>query len=148
MSDLQRSRLYRAEQSMRRENAVALQSIEHVRALVRIAESLPWYPSQRKGCGVATTMATGHAYWSNGVIHLPAKGAGADGSWAWTDIVILHELAHHLTFTEGGNWHGEAFATYFLRLVRSLRPEAVGDALAAAFNENNIKYTDRKEVAA
>lgn len=133
MSDYQRQRAYRAEwavQSM----AVRLPSIEHARALVHLIERLDWFPADKRGVMVSSTFQTAKAFYSSGTIHLPATGLdGAD--WAWSDLVVCHEMAHHLDETHG---HGPLFTHYLLRILDGLGRTRLATALREQYVANRV----------
>jgi putative metallohydrolase (TIGR04338 family) len=53
--------------------------------------------------------------WTTHTIAVPPHRVG--GRWAMRELVILHEVAHHLT---SGEPHGAAFVATFVRLVDEL----------------------------
>lgn len=57
--------------------------------------------------------------------------------WAMREIVLLHEIAHHLTPEDCG--HGEEFVGTFLLLVREIIGPEVGLLLLAAMHEAGAK---------
>lgn len=62
-----------------------------------------------------------HAHYQSGEIAIPTNETQAAGKsgWAMREIVVLHELAHHLTPNcrdDGG--HGSAFVATFLDLIK------------------------------
>ena len=80
-----------------------------------------------------------HAHWtSDGVIALPVPQHGTP--WALREAVLLHEMAHHLTFhLDGTRLHGPAFVVRMLELVgRVLGPEAAL-ALRVDYAEAGVK---------
>ena len=60
-------------------------------------------------------------------IAVPTHRVG--GGWAMRELVVLHELAHHLT---GGADHGPAFVTVLLELVTELVGSEAGFLLRSA----------------
>jgi putative metallohydrolase (TIGR04338 family) len=58
--------------------------------------------------------------------------------WAMREIVILHELAHHLVIS--GPHHGPAFASAFLHLVREVMGPEVGLLLTDAFTQHGVQF--------
>lgn len=82
--------------------------------------------------GIAT------AHYFVGAIHLPFKLG--DGAWAYRELVLLHELAHHAVSTEYGTGmrqgHGPEFRHAMHKLVRRwMGPEAAILLRAAYANE-------------
>lgn len=58
--------------------------------------------------------------------------------WAMRELVILHELAHHLCVQ--GEHHGPAFASTFLHLVREVIGPEVGLLLTDAFTRHGVQF--------
>lgn len=70
-----------------------------------------------------------------GVIAVPPHEPG-DFSWAMREIVVLHELAHHLT---NGHGHDEVFCGKMVWLLnKCIAPEA-GLLFTAALDERGVK---------
>ena len=128
MSDHQRQRVYKAEWAVRAHER-RLPSIDHVRALVRIVESLDWFPEDKRGIVVSSTFQTSKAFYSRGTIHLPAQGMQG-GEWAWTDLTVIHEIAHHLAPDHG---HDRAFTHFVVRIFQSLGRTQTAQALRDSY---------------
>lgn len=79
--------------------------------------------------------AEAHYEFDNAVIALPG---GSD--WAWRELVVLHELAHHLTALRhpGAASHGPEFAALYCQLVEWQLGGAAGLLLRAAFDGEGI----------
>lgn len=69
------------------------------------------------------------------VIAVPPREIG--GKWAMREIVVLHEIAHHLT--PPGSAHGAEFVGVFLLLVREVIGPEVGLLLTGAMHEAGAK---------
>lgn len=138
MSDAQRQRVYRAEWAVR-DLEIPLPSLDHVKALVLLVERLDWFPEDSKGVMVSSTMQTRKAYYCEGTIHLPAKGLTA-GAWAWSDLTVIHEVAHHLA---PGRGHDEVFTSYVLRILEGLGRASVAAALRQSYAEHGVKVYER-----
>lgn len=138
MSDNQRQRVYKAEWAVR-EYEVALPTLDHIKALVTLIERLDWYPEDSKGVMVSSTMQTRKAYYCEGTIHLPARGLTA-GEWAWTDLTVIHEVAHHLA---PGRGHDEVFTSYVLRILEGLGRTHVALALRQSYADHGVKVFER-----
>jgi putative metallohydrolase (TIGR04338 family) len=65
---------------------------------------------------------------ASATIAVPTREAG--GAWALTELVVLHELAHHL---DGGQSHGAEFRLTFLRLLEALGKPEVARMLHDAY---------------
>jgi putative metallohydrolase (TIGR04338 family) len=57
------------------------------------------------------------------------------GRWAMRELVVLHELAHHLAAEPG---HGPAFVGVFLQLVEELVGPEAGFLLRSAFLDAGV----------
>jgi len=79
------------------------------------------------------------AHWTRGRITLPQGKGGTSAAWAWTEWVVLHEVAHHLD--DHGGAHGWGFAKAFLRLVRNRMGQDAEAHLRAAFRSRRVRYT-------
>ncbi|BDH55701.1 TIGR04338 family metallohydrolase [Tsukamurella sp. PLM1] len=81
--------------------------------------------------------SAGAHYEAGGVIAVPAT---RDGTWALRELVILHELAHHVVATSGagGAAHGPSFTRAVVDLAaRVMGPEA-GLALRIVYTESGV----------
>jgi putative metallohydrolase (TIGR04338 family) len=58
--------------------------------------------------------------------------------WAMREVVILHELSHHLC--RSGEIHGSAFASTFLHLVREVMGPEVGLLLTDSFTQHGVTF--------
>jgi putative metallohydrolase (TIGR04338 family) len=79
------------------------------------------------------------AAWSTyrlGVIAVPDHEQGI--SWAMREMIILHELAHHLA--RGGEAHGVQFVSTYLHLVKELVGDEVGLLLTDAFAQHGVAF--------
>ncbi|MEH3156096.1 MAG: TIGR04338 family metallohydrolase [Gordonia paraffinivorans] len=61
----------------------------------------------------------------------------ADGRWALRELVVLHELAHHLD-DSGGVAHGPAFATTLIDLVADVVGPEAGWIYRVLFTESGV----------
>jgi putative metallohydrolase (TIGR04338 family) len=140
--DPQRARIYEAEGSLARmidqraqfPIAVAFGSrvavpddrkfgdIESVQRYVDAVLSLEWVRSAAPQRAVAPARVRARAGATRaeydattGTIAVPPHRVG--GGWAMRELVVLHELAHHLT---PGDQHGSAFVATFVELVAEL----------------------------
>lgn len=138
MSDHQRQRVYKAEWAVR-QHEIALPTLDHIRALVLLIERLEWFPEDRRGVMVSSTMQTRKAYYCEGTIHLPADGLTA-GKWAWTDLTVVHEVAHHLA---PGHGHDLVFTHYVLRILEGLGRANVAAALRQSYAEHGVEVYER-----
>lgn len=66
-------------------------------------------------------------------------------SWAWREIVLLHEYAHVLTY---GDQHGPRFAGVFLYLVETFIGMEAALLLRTAMHKHKVDFTTVKEQAA
>ncbi len=67
-----------------------------------------------------------------------AVPAGHDGAWALRELVVLHELAHHLAPDDAGGAHGPSFTATLIDLAaRVMGPEA-GLALRIVYTESGV----------
>jgi hypothetical protein len=74
--------------------------------------------------------------------HGEATGGGSELAlprWAWTPMVILHEIAHCLTMTEQ-EWHGWKFCATHLGLVRHFMGKECYLRLRESYREHRVRY--------
>lgn len=62
--------------------------------------------------GVRPRAGDQQAHYSAGVIAIPVAS-----DWAMREMVVLHELAHHLAWSDSAPSHGPAFRSAYLELV-------------------------------
>lgn len=111
-----------------------LEDVEHycAQVLARIGwdgprvNVYPAHPNQSK----AHHLGTG--------IYLPDR---EKESWAWREMVVLHELAHHIT---PGDAHGARFAGAMVSLVgEAIGPEAAM-LLRSAYLDTGVVFSERQ----
>ncbi|OYD67333.1 TIGR04338 family metallohydrolase [Rhodococcus sp. OK302] len=100
-------------------------SVESVQAYCDQALKLNWVAETcpRASVSVSVRSRAGNtaAHYSNDVIAVPID---RDGRWAMRELVVLHELAHHLGDNDEAA-HGAAFVDRYLTLVGEIiGPEA------------------------
>ena len=77
------------------------------------------------------------AHYQGGEIAIPTnenQAAGKSG-WAMREIVVLHELAHHLT---RGDSHGGQFVGAFLKLIREFMGQETWLLALMSFDEAGV----------
>lgn len=79
----------------------------------------------------------GAAHYNHGskTIFIPDH-RGSNHSWGMRELVVLHELAHHLTVTGG---HGPVWAGWLLYLTEKCIGPEVAFLLMAAFSERGVQ---------
>ena len=156
--DSQKARVYGADQQVRRmfdtarktgstlvsvansdlvlPSEILFGSLDGVRTYLTVVQSSDWYRDcwptsppvkvrQRRGNRLA--------HYSQGTIALhddQQRGA----HWAMRELVVLHELAHHVTPKDPG--HGAAFCGAFVYLVNNAMGPVAGFVLMHAFDTN------------
>ncbi|NKY17298.1 TIGR04338 family metallohydrolase [Tsukamurella spumae] len=111
-------------------------------------ESVQRYADRVLGSGAVRVRAragsAGAHYESGGGTPVVAVPAGRDGAWALRELVVLHELAHHVAASGGGPGsadgaaHGPSFTAAFVELAaRVMGPEA-GLALRIVYSESGV----------
>lgn len=155
--DSQRAALYGAEQLVRRIFDRALEfpiievagshltlpverkfgSVVGVQAYVDAVLALEWVRAAWPTAGkvrVRERAGESKAHYSDGVIAVPTHQIGS--SWALRELVVLHELAHHLS--PSVPFHNAAFAGTYIRLVAELIGAEAGLLLRITFHENSV----------
>lgn len=97
-----------------------------------LIDTTPVTVRERKGSSKAH-------YEPGGVIAVP------DGRnrWAMREIVVLHELAHHVTRSRGG-WvaaHGPEFVGNFIELAERVMAPEMGLLLRVVYGNENVRMT-------
>ncbi|EOM76846.1 TIGR04338 family metallohydrolase [Rhodococcus rhodnii] len=86
----------------------------------------------RKGAAAA------HYERDGGVIAVPGYSGGT--AWAMRELVVLHELAHHLDpAPDAGEAHGPGFTAIVLELVAEIIGHEAGFVLRAMYAENGVR---------
>jgi len=109
-------------------------SVESMQAYVnRVMDMLP---TDRKTPKVRHRSGTAKAHYHPvGEIAIPtARG----GSWARRELVVLHELAHHLT---PGSGHNHRYVQAFLELVGRVMGPEVALVGRIIFDDNGVRCT-------
>ncbi|MET9328268.1 TIGR04338 family metallohydrolase [Tsukamurella sp. NPDC003166] len=112
-------------------------------------ESVQRYADRVLGPGevrVRARRGASGAHYESGTGRTPvvAVPAGRDGAWALRELVVLHELAHHVALSAAGPGsaddaaHGPSFTAAFVELAtRVMGPEA-GLALRIVYTESGV----------
>ncbi|TWS20411.1 TIGR04338 family metallohydrolase [Tsukamurella asaccharolytica] len=157
--DAQRAAVYRAEELVRGlfEHAGAGRTVDVLGVSLTLppearfasVDAVQSYADRVLGPGAVRVRAragAGGAHYESGpagpVIAVPA---GRDGAWALRELVVLHELAHHVVAAAGvdgagidGAAHGPSFTAAFVDLAaRIMGPEA-GLALRIVYTESGV----------
>jgi putative metallohydrolase (TIGR04338 family) len=159
--DSQRQKLYDAENSLRRMIDTAVEignpvitvagvtltlppearfaSIESIQTYVDRVRALPFieatYPRAGIPVSVRARQGDAKAHYENAraVIAIPDNL----GSWAMREVIVLHELAHHLAWGDG---HGSRFAAAFLDLLGTVLGPEVELAQRIIFDQHEVSY--------
>lgn len=158
--DSQRQKVYDAEHALQRFYDVAVQignpvitvrgvtltlppearfaSIESIQTYVDRVRALPGlshHPRAALPVTVRARKSDGKAHYENGkaVIAIP----DTLGSWALRELVVLHELAHHLAW---GDQHGPRFAAALLDILGATLGPEVELALRIIYDDHEVDY--------
>lgn len=171
MRDSQRQRLYDAENAVRRQldfvaagatkvvvanstitvpQEVKFGSLEAAQTYVDFVRSTDWFReafpvAARKPVIVRLRKADSMAHYEvregkgRIALHEPEHGTG----WAWREIVLLHELTHHVV-----KWwvyqdcasHGPEYAGALLYCLQNAMGPEVGLLLMAAYDDHGVRY--------
>ena len=162
--DSQRSRVYSAEQFVRTlfdraaqhssraidffGEAITLPpearfaSMESVARYLGEVRALPTVAARWPDAGPITVRprrAATAAHYENhdgtGVIAVPERGSAG---WAMRELVVLHELAHHLAVGRGPA-HGPEFVATFCELVTAVMGPEVGHVLRVVYAKEGVR---------
>ena len=143
MSDFQQRREYKSEWALAH-LTVPIDSPDKVRALVSLIETRSFYPARKRGIIVSSTLGNARAFYSAGTIHLPVI-TDPNGRWAWTDLVICHEVAHHIAPEDG---HGKVFTYRLLQILESIGRSRLAAALREQYDLNGVAVYDPEQTFA
>lgn len=116
-------------------------SIESVQTYTDAVLALPWvqarWPRAAQPVHVRARRSAAAAHYeaTSQTIAVPDQRIG----WAMRELVVLHELAHHLTWDDAAPPHGPAFASAMLELVTVLLGEQDGFALRVLDHEHGVR---------
>uniref|UniRef100_A0AAU3I9D6 TIGR04338 family metallohydrolase n=1 Tax=Streptomyces sp. NBC_01393 TaxID=2903851 RepID=A0AAU3I9D6_9ACTN len=108
--------------------------VDQVLALNWVRDTWPTLAAQP--VKVRTRRGAAKAEYRPGVISVPDHQQSI--SWAMRELVVLHELAHHLA--RGGEAHGAQFVSTYLHLVNELVGHEVGLLLTDAYSRNGVAF--------
>ena len=83
----------------------------------------------------AATAAHYENHVGTGIIAVPERGAAG---WAMRELVVLHELAHHLAVGRGPA-HGPEFVATFCELVTAVMGPEVGHVLRVVYAKEGVR---------
>lgn len=113
-------------------------SVESVQRYVDDVLALPAVRERWPAAGAVTTRtrrgATAAHYESPGVIALPDRGSAG---WALRELVVLHELAHHLCGDTPP--HGPEFVATFCALTSAVMGPEVGHVLRVVYAKERVR---------
>lgn len=110
-------------------------SLETIQSYVDMVLALPTireqFPRAKSPVRVRRRKGTKFAHYEMGEIAIPM----VLGSWACREIVVLHELAHHLTIGDG---HGSRFRRAFCKLLEVAMAPEVSFALQICWHLEGV----------
>lgn len=146
--DMQKIRLYRAENELLRRVGKKFESPEEARTYLDEVLSQNWFKrltpktSIRIKMTKSNSLTSSSCNWNNTIRLSPRH---------MYEMILLHELAHQVVDSQPEHIslkyaaHGELFAYTYLELVRHQLGDEVRDELAKAFDEGNVKWREGKE---
>jgi putative metallohydrolase (TIGR04338 family) len=150
--DSQRQRLYTAEQTTRIWHDESIGSGFDIELRAKLCSTFANEVMKRKYVQrkyPKATMGPVHVEISKGA-YAYARAVGGHtiklpsaGLWAYTKLVMLHELAHIIEHRENGSkyaWHDWPFAAIFLDLVRNVMGKEAHDHLKRQFRLNRVRF--------
>lgn len=139
--DSQRQKVYRAQDCIKHQG-VQFTSIEEMQTYTDKLTNSAWWKRRFPGRRIeiegqrsnASAIARGDGY----TISMP--------KWAWSEMILLHEIAHHATDRRHGRTariapHGREFARTFLELVRHKMGDECWWLLKESFRKHKVKHT-------
>ena len=158
-TDFQRSRVYSAEQTVRRmlDRSAQFPTVEmygsqislpverkfgsveavdgYVTAVCRLRQIQEAWPNALAVPTVRERRGQTKAHYEASTATIAIPPRDGDRAWALRELVVLHELAHHL---DPGNGHGPTFATTFLDLVGEVMGPEAAFLLRTAMHECGV----------
>jgi putative metallohydrolase (TIGR04338 family) len=136
MRDIQRRKVYAAEQSIRHLSE-PLGSFSAAVDYVAKTQSEPWFVAafgNSAPLSVSQFFGTEKAFYTPGADRITLPPEETAGMWAYSPPVLLHEIAHHVEIDN----HGPRFAGAFLYMVEQTDPIAAF-ALQLAFTKHGVR---------
>ena len=150
--DAQRKRVYESEWALSGSSyrPIRVPDLETAQEMIDCITQTGWYREQFPDGFKRVTVKINHqskgrwAFGNWGTITLPPR---AKGLWAWTDVVLVHELAHNAQQARPA--HGPEFASAMLRLTERYIPEMY-DGLLQQYEHRRVRVAgmtfDRRSV--
>jgi putative metallohydrolase (TIGR04338 family) len=69
--------------------------------------------------------------------HSPSLGSPSESTWALRELVVLHEIAHHLSHAEPA--HGPEFVATFCELTDAVMGPEVGHVLRVVYAKEGVR---------
>ena len=136
--DSQRSRVYKAENAVFDMHAGVLNQEEVLAVRNKILSSRHW----RKAKGSKWVLLRfKRSTYQRALFHHKDKSISLP-PWAMNKHVVIHEMAHSLTFKEDKTLpgHGKIFCSHYLNLVAELLGEGEAERLEISFWEHEVRY--------
>ncbi|HZC72087.1 MAG TPA: TIGR04338 family metallohydrolase [Jatrophihabitans sp.] len=122
-------------------------SLESIQRYVNAVLALRWVRARwptRATVPVTVRARRGHAKahyeQANATIAIPPHEQNR--AWAMRELVLLHELAHHLEPSEVAQPHGPEFTERYATLVAEIVGPEAGLLLRTAMHESGVRMTD------
>jgi putative metallohydrolase (TIGR04338 family) len=147
--DSQRSRVYAAETQVARiidarvvPDDRKFGDLESVQRYVDAVLALNWVRARwpdaaERAVSVRARAGAGKAHYEHATATIALPPFQAGGGWALRELVVLHELAHHVT-DESQPVHGQGFVANLLVLVSELLGPEAEFLLRTTFAENGV----------
>jgi putative metallohydrolase (TIGR04338 family) len=110
---------------------------EHVERVLARPSVRERFPRAVEPVAVRARRGPSSAHYEVGPPAVIAVPADVDGRWALRELVVLHELAHHLDDT-GGPAHGPGFAATLVDLVADVIGPEAGWIYRILFTESDV----------
>lgn len=108
--------------------------VDSIQAYVTKVMFMPQIEARRRFTPqVRERRGTTKAHYQGGTIAVPMQ---REGKWAQRELVILHELAHHLA---PGEQHGPGFVSTFIELLGVVMGPEVELIARMVFTDNGVK---------
>ena len=113
--------------------------LDSIQRYVDAVLALNWmqatYPNAKRSVTVRERKGDNFAHYQLDTIAVPIKPRGDLSRWAMRELVVLHELAHHLDKNSG---HSETFTAVFLDLIGQFMSMEASWILRSLFNDEGV----------
>jgi putative metallohydrolase (TIGR04338 family) len=139
VSDYQRSKVYAAEDAaFHKRRDPSMTTLDEVRDYMDAIIASEYWTAQKGWLRVKVGDGRGR----RNACYKPSRRQVCFPLWARSEWIIIHEMAHCLTYrtTKDGTGHGTHFTGHYLSLVEELLGTREAIALAESFTKHGVRW--------